>query len=67
MKMTKKVSIPELAALAATRVAGGAGLAMLLAPKLGKTARKRLGWTLLGVGVLSSIPLGMKIFGSDSH
>lgn len=66
MKTTTKVSIPELAALAATRVAGGAGLAMLLAPRLGKTARKRLGWTLLGIGVLSTIPIGMKIFGSQS-
>jgi hypothetical protein len=63
---SKNVTLPELAALAATRAAGGAGLGLLLAPKLGAANRRKVGWALLGLGVLSTIPIAVHLFGSSS-
>ena len=54
---TKMVSVPELALIAGTRVAAGAGLGLLLGDRLERDRRRAIGWTLLAVGVLSTIPL----------
>ena len=54
---TKMVSVPELAMIAGTRVAAGAGLGLLLGDRLERDRRRSIGWTLLAVGVLSTIPL----------
>jgi hypothetical protein len=39
------------------------GLALLLADKLDANQRKAVGWTLLGVGLLTTIPLAAMLFG----
>jgi hypothetical protein len=49
--------IPELVLIAATRGLGGAGVALLLADKLSDKKRKAIGWPLVAIGVLSTIPL----------
>lgn len=54
---TKMVTMPELAMIAGTRVAGGAGLGLLLGDRLDRDRRRAIGWTLLAVGVISTIPL----------
>lgn len=54
---TKMVTVPELAMIAGTRVAGGAGLGLLLGDRLARDRRRAIGWTLLAVGVISTIPL----------
>ncbi len=59
----KTVTIPELALIAGTRVALGAGLALVIGEKLGRDARKGAGWALLAVGALSTIPILMGVFG----
>jgi hypothetical protein len=51
------VTMPEIAMLAGTRVAAGAGLGLLLAERLERGQRRAIGWTLLAVGALSTIPL----------
>ncbi len=51
------LSIPELAIIAGTRAALGAGIGLLAANKLSDERRAGLGWALLGVGVLSTIPI----------
>ncbi len=51
------VTVPELAMIAGTRVAGGAGLGLLLGNRLARDRRRAIGWTLLAVGVISTIPL----------
>jgi hypothetical protein len=59
-----RISLPELALVAGTRAALGAGVALLNADRLSDEQRKAVGWTLVGVGVLSTIPLAMEILGS---
>jgi hypothetical protein len=56
MKQTL-LTIPEIALIAGTRVALGAGLGLLLGDKLSQDTRKGAGWALVAVGALSSIPL----------
>jgi hypothetical protein len=53
----RMVSVPELAMIAGTRVAGGVGLGLLLAESFERDRRRAVGWTLLAVGVISTIPL----------
>jgi len=63
----RTVTLPEIGLIAATRAMLGAGLGLLLADRLKRDQRRAVGWTLLAVGVLSTIPLvAQVIFGSDS-
>jgi len=65
--MKVNVSVPELMLIAATRGALGIGLGLLLAPRLGAGSRKAVGLTLLSVGVLSTIPIAMHVFGKKAE
>lgn len=53
------IKLPVLALIASTRAILGGGLGLLLADKLDKEKRKTVGWTLLMVGVVTTIPIGM--------
>lgn len=57
------LAFPEIGFLAATRAAGGAGLALLLGDRLKPGRRRAVGWTLLAIGVLTTIPLAADIIG----
>lgn len=59
----KQVSIPmhELAFIAATRGLAGAGIGLLLADQLPINTRKAVGWTLLGIGAATTLPLAVSI------
>ena len=57
----RSMTIPELMLIAGTRVALGAGLGLLLGDKLGRDVRKGAGWALLGVGVVTTIPIVMGV------
>lgn len=59
---TTELSVPELALIAGTRAAAGAGAGLLLAGMLPDKTRKSLGWSLFAAGALSTIPLAMRIF-----
>jgi hypothetical protein len=61
----KEVSIKlhVLALVASTRALLGGGLGLLLADRLDKEKRKTVGWTLLMVGVVTTIPIGMLVLG----
>ena len=56
------LSLPELGLLAATRGMLGAGLGLLLADKLGDEQRRAVGWTLVAVGALTTLPLALEVF-----
>ena len=62
----RTLTIPDLALIAGTRVALGAGIGLLLADRLNEDHRKGAGWALLAVGVLTTIPLVMKVLGKSS-
>jgi uncharacterized membrane protein YfcA len=58
------VTLPELALVAGTRGMLGAGLGLLLADRLPEAQRKAVGWTLLLVGVVTTIPLAFEVLGA---
>ncbi len=51
------ISIPELALIAGTRAALGAGIALIVGDQLTKEQKKAIGWTLFLVGVVTTVPL----------
>ena len=61
-KNLKKLSVPEIALIAATRGAIGFGAGLLLADKFKQSKRKTLGWSLFLSGLASTIPIAMHIF-----
>ena len=59
---TYPVTAPEIGIVAATRGMAGAGAGLLLAGFLRPDTRRTLGWTLLAVGALTTIPIAMALF-----
>jgi len=55
--ITRTISLPELGLVAGTRAALGAGIALLLGDRLDSKPKKAVGWTLLAVGALTTLPL----------
>ncbi len=55
-----KLSLPEIGILAGTLGMLGAGAGLLLADRV-RTHRKGVGWTLLSIGVLTTIPFARKL------
>jgi len=62
MKETR-LTIPEVAIIAGTRVALGGGIALLLADRIDRKERTAIGWTLFLIGTITTIPLAMLVFG----
>jgi hypothetical protein len=60
---TFDVSLPELFFVAATRGLAGAGVGLLLSERLRRSKRKSVGWTLLTIGALTTVPIAMTVFG----
>jgi hypothetical protein len=58
-----KLTVPEIGLIAGTRAAAGAGLALLLCNRLNPDQRRAVGWTLLAVGIATTIPLVAQVFG----
>lgn len=58
-----RLFLPELGLIAGTRAALGGGAALLLAERLNKEQRKAVGWTLLLVGIVTTIPLALLVLG----
>jgi len=57
---------PDVALVAITRFALGLGIGLLLAPRVTKKTRVAVGWTLLAVGVATTAPLLIEVFGVES-
>jgi hypothetical protein len=58
---SRKVTVPELGLIAGTRALMGFGVGLLLADKFNSDERRALGWTLLAVGLISTIPLAAEV------
>jgi hypothetical protein len=59
----RHVEIPlhELAFVAGTRAIAGAGVGLLLADFLAPQARKSVGWTLLAIGAITTVPIAVSL------
>ncbi len=61
--MTKKtLTLPQIALIGGTRVALGVGIGLLISQRFKKAQRKKAGSALLGLGVLSTIPIARSLF-----
>jgi hypothetical protein len=60
------LTIPEIMLIGGTRVALGAGLALLLTDRLNPEQRRAVGWTLFMVGAVSTVPLALNVLGKRS-
>jgi hypothetical protein len=61
----RPLTFPEIGLIAGTRALAGAGAALLLADRLTAEQRRAIGWTLLLVGVVSTIPLALEVAGKE--
>lgn len=55
------LTIPEIGLIGITRVALGAGLALLLGEKLNRDERRAVGLSLFLVGALTTVPLVLNV------
>ena len=55
------LTLPEIALIAGTRGMIGAGAGLLLADRLNDDQRKAIGWTLLIIGAVSTVPLAIEV------
>ena len=62
----RRVTLPEIGLIGGTRGLLGAGIALLLADRLTDDQRKAVGWTLLLVGAISTIPLAINVLGRSN-
>jgi hypothetical protein len=60
-----EVTVPQIGLIAGTRAMLGAGIALLLSEKLSAEQRRAIGWTLVAVGALTTIPLALQLFNDD--
>lgn len=58
----RKLTLPEPGLIAATRGMLGAGIGLLLADKLSDDERRAVGWTLVLVGAVTTVPLALQVF-----
>lgn len=58
-----ELTLPEVGLIAGTRAMLGAGAGLLLADRLNDDQRKKIGWTLLIIGAISTIPLVIDVLG----
>ncbi|MGZ5038151.1 MAG: hypothetical protein ACXWG1_09135 [Usitatibacter sp.] len=55
------IPIHELAFVAGTRAMAGAGLGLLAADFLKPETRRTVGWTLLALGALTTVPIAVSL------
>ena len=63
----RRITVPELFVLAATRGMIGLGIGLLISGRLDADRRKIVGSTLLAVGALSTIPIAWRVFGRQTN
>lgn len=59
----RRLNLSDIILLAVTRGMLGAGIGLLAAGKLSDERRRAVGRTLVLVGVVTTIPLAMRVFG----
>ncbi|MGW8182303.1 MAG: hypothetical protein ACWGQW_26540 [bacterium] len=57
------LTLPEISLIAGTRAILGTGVGLWLADRFNDDERRTIGWTLLIIGAISTIPLAMDVLG----
>jgi hypothetical protein len=57
------LTIPEVAFIAGTRAALGFGAGLLLSSRIAEPRRRALGWTLVAIGIATTIPAARPLLG----
>ena len=60
---TANLTIPEVGLVAVTRAVLGIGIGLLIHDKLRAGQRAPVGWTCLAIGLLTTMPLAVEVFG----
>lgn len=58
---TYRVTLPEMAIVAATRGMAGLGAGLLISSLVAPNTRRTLGWTLFALGAASTVPILMAL------
>ena len=58
-----KLKLSEIGLIAGTRGMLGAGIGLLLSGKLSPEHRRAVGWALVAVGAVTTVPLVLTVFG----
>jgi hypothetical protein len=58
---TRELTVAEIGLIASTRAMLGAGVGLLVSDKLSNEQRWAVGWTLVFVGVVTTVPLLMNV------
>jgi hypothetical protein len=59
----RELTIPQVAFIAGTRAALALGVGLLLSEKISRPRRRAIGWSLVGFGVVTTIPAARTLFG----
>jgi len=59
--------LPLIGAIAATRGMLGAGIGLLVSGKISDDRRRRVGLTLLSIGIASTIPFMWRVLRKERH
>ncbi|HSZ56247.1 MAG TPA: hypothetical protein VK797_11340 [Tepidisphaeraceae bacterium] len=63
----RRITVPELGMIAGTRALLGAGVGLLVADRLAPETRRAVGWTLIAIGAISTIPLAAEVLLRDDQ
>jgi len=58
-----ELTIPQVAFIAGTRAALALGVGLLLSEKISRPRRRAIGWSLVGLGVVTTIPAARTLLG----
>ena len=58
---TISLRVPEIGFIAGTRAAFGAGLGLLLADRLNRRQRRKVGRMLVAIGAVTTVPVVVKL------
>jgi hypothetical protein len=61
---SRSVTIPLIGAIAFTRALLGAGVGLLMSSRFNERQRRKIGRTLLGIGVATTVPLMVRVLRS---
>jgi hypothetical protein len=61
------LTMPELGFIVATRGMLGAGIGLLLSDKITVQQRRAVGWMLIAVGLVTTIPAALAVFGRSDR